>query len=286
MIVVTGSTGRVGTALVDTLVAAGEHVRALVQPGMRPNWRAAGDVEAVLGDFDDAAALDAAVAGADALFMLVPPTPEQVRWQRSMVDSAARADVTMVVKLSAFDSGPHSDWNMGRWHYDGERYLAESGLPHTILRPQYFMQSMFDDAQAIAAGTLPTLLPSDRAVGMIDVRDIAAVAATLLIDRAAGGHVLRPSGGSALTSADVAAELSAQLGYPVRVATSGSLEDSRTELERRGLPEWHVQDALLIARDASPLVNTCVADWIGRVPLTIADAVAAAIEQGQLTRRA
>jgi len=273
MILVTGSTGQVGTTLVRRLAESGQRVRALVQPGELPTWPAELDVEQVSADFEDAVGLADVARGADRVFMLVPPSPHQESWQRNIVAAAQSAHVDYVLKLSAFDTSATTALTMGRWHHAGEQMLAQSGIPHTILRPQYFMQNLLASPTILSEATLPTFIEPSAPVGVIDAVDVAAVAACLL--SAGGGHtggtVLVPTGPRPITVDQFAVELSRALSRTISV-TYFEPEQARTVLRARGLPEWHVEDILHICATASPLVTDCVPRLTGRPARDIAAA--------------
>ena len=77
MILVTGATGTIGSALVEVLAAAGEPVRAMT----RRSVAVPAGVELVHGDYADAESLRAAAKGADAVFLLdaAGPLKERIR---------------------------------------------------------------------------------------------------------------------------------------------------------------------------------------------------------------
>ena len=270
MIAVTGATGQVGSRLVAQLVERGQRVRAIVQPGVEPTWRPASDIEVAVADFDDAEAVSSALTGVDRVFLLVPPSLAQVNWQRTLIGAAHGAD--HVVKLSAFDSGSDSALTMGRWHHQGEQDLQRSGIPHAILRPQYFMQNLLHDSAAIAGGVLPTYIPPGRAVGMVDAFDVAAAAASLLCasDPPGQGQVFVPTGPAAVTVADLAGELASALTHPVRENYLNP-DEARTVLTRRGLPPWHIADTITICQTGSPVITDDVLRLTGRAARSVAD---------------
>ena len=270
MIVVTGATGQIGSRLIALLCAQGQQVRAMVQPGAEPTWAPEVEVDMVAADFADTQAVSGALKGADRVFLLVPPDPSQVDWQRAVIHAAKGADY--VVKLSAFDSGPDSTLTIGRWHYEGEQDLERSGIPHAILRPQYFMQNLLHDASAIASGVLNTYIPPGRAVGMVDAFDVAATAASLLCasDPPGDGQVFIPTGPAAVTVANLAAELSQALGHPVQESYLDP-DQSRAVLTRRGLPPWHIADTITICQTASPVTTDDVKYLTGRAACSVTD---------------
>ncbi len=261
----------VGSRLVRLLAESGQQVRAVVQPGQEPPWEDNLGVEAVLADFDDVTALAGAASGADRVFILVPPTVRQVEWQRAIVAAVSRSQY--VVKLSAFDTGPDTGLTMGRWHYDGEVALRQSGVPHAILRPQYFMQNLLGNPAILASRVLPTFIAAATAVGIVDALDVASVAAALLTaaDPLVEERVVVPTGPRAVTVAEVAAELSRALGRHIEVDYLDP-ERGRAFMRARGLPDWHVRDVLYICATASDLVTDCVPRLVGRPARDIATA--------------
>lgn len=103
-----------------------------------------------------------------------------------------------------------------QWHAATEEHLAQSGLPFTILHPNYFMQNIFAFAPTIEKdGAFYATVKHGRA-GMVDVRDIAAVAVGTLTGSGHEGKTYEITGPETLSFADAAARLSAALGKPVR----------------------------------------------------------------------
>lgn len=270
MILATGATGQVGRPLVDLLVAAGHRVRVLLQPGVPSPWPD-GTVETVVGDLGDADAVGRAAAGADRVFLLVPPSPLQPLWQRNVVTAARGAE--QVVKLSAYDTGRTSPLTMGRWHWEGEQELLTAGVPAVFLRPQYFVQNLLHDQAALRAGTLRTFLAPGTAVGMVDAHDVAAVAATVLTAPAGASRVLVPTGPAAATVTDVARAVADVVGRPVDV---DHLPPDRAlnALLAAGRPAWHAEDTVIICRTAAAEVTDCVPALLGRPARSVADVVA------------
>jgi NAD(P)H dehydrogenase (quinone) len=73
MYAVTGITGQVGGAVARTLMAQGENVRAVVRDaGKAASWVERG-CDLAIAEMSDASALTRAFAGADGVFVLIPP---------------------------------------------------------------------------------------------------------------------------------------------------------------------------------------------------------------------
>ncbi|WP_033296218.1 NmrA family NAD(P)-binding protein [Amycolatopsis jejuensis] len=272
MITVAGATGNVGSRIVRILRERGERVRALVGPGENPPWQPSEDLEVVETSFDDKEAIGRAAEGADGFFLMSPPNVRQVEWQRTQVDAAKRAGVARVVKLSAYDTGPDSEWTLGRWHWDGEIALREAGLPHAILRPQYFQENLLMNEAALRTGRLTTYIPDDRKVGAVAADDIAATAAALLTTEPLDGQVVTPTGPAAFTTREAADAVAEVLGFPVEV---DYVEPERAwrELRAAGWPDWRIADRLNICLFASPEVNDDVRRVGGQSAHTFAETV-------------
>lgn len=270
MITVAGASGNVGSRVVSRLRGLGHDVRAVIGPDEAPPSSAEPGLDIVGASFSDTTAIQRAAAGADAYFLMSPPSERQVEWQRTQIDAAARAGVERVVKLSAYDTAPDSTWNLGRWHWDGELALRESGLPHAILRPQYFQQNLLLDEAALRAGTMLTYIPADRPVGAVDAGDIADVAAALLTSEPLTGQVVVPTGPATITTQDAAAAIAMALGIEIAV---DYIEPDRAwkELREAGRPDWWIADILNICQKASPEVNSDVPNITGHPARTIAE---------------
>jgi uncharacterized protein YbjT (DUF2867 family) len=270
-VAVFGASGNVGSVLTGKLAERGTQVCAFYHPTSPPRAPFPDGVIELAGSFDDAGAISSAMRGADAAFLLTPPSDSQPRWQRSLVDAAVTAGVPRLVKLSAFESAADSSLQMGRWHHDGELAVAQSGLEHVIIRPQYFMQNLaIALREGARTGVFRHAAAPELQLGIVDVADVAGVAAVLLTEPGHEGELARPTGPAALSFEEMAAELSAATGTPIRYE-----QRSRDELTRafrdRGWPEWHIDDFFKIHGEAaSPTVTSAVEDVTGAPPASFA----------------
>ena len=153
-----------------------------------------------------------------------------------------------MVRVSSLGAAPDAPTAMQRWHGDAEAHLAASGLAFTHLRPAYFMQSTRIFAPAAGARGAIAVPAGDGRIGMIDLRDVARVAAEILTGPAADGGPHRGAtygltGPEALSFADVAVELSAATGRPMRYHDAPPRQ-AREAMVRAGLAPW-LADALV-----------------------------------------
>jgi uncharacterized protein YbjT (DUF2867 family) len=239
MILITGATGRVGGATLKQLVNKGVPVRALVRHPEKAAAVAAAAVESVIGDLAQPRSLEVALDGITAALLVSPLDPHQVELQGHFIDAAKRAGRVHVVKISGLGTALDSAVRSGRWHAQTEKYLEESGLPFTHLRPPYFMQNILRFAPTIrVSGEFIGALHQGK-VAMIDVHDIAAVAAAALTTSGHAGKAYVLTGPEALSYQDIAEKISRLRGKPVTYKDV-PLEVMRQRLLASGMPEWHV----------------------------------------------
>jgi uncharacterized protein YbjT (DUF2867 family) len=145
MILVTGATGTQGGAVARELIQRGYRVRALTRSPDKPAAQALAELGAgiVRGNFDDPASLDAAMDGAYGVFAVTDfwehGYEKEVAHGRQLIDAALKAGIDHFVFTSVAGADeatgiPHFDSK-----YDVERYLEDSGLAFSIVRPVSFM---------------------------------------------------------------------------------------------------------------------------------------------------
>jgi uncharacterized protein YbjT (DUF2867 family) len=239
MILVIGGRSKIGSALIGELVAKGERVRALVRSSEGRGSFPEG-VEPVNGDLGDPGSLRTAISGADRLFLLCGPTSDEVQLNRNAIDVAKEADLRVLVRSSILGSDPTSPATFVRDHGTCDAYLAESGVPHAIVRPNLFIQNVPENTiPSIGADGNFYANAGDARISMTDTRDIAAVAATLLTEPGHEGRIYEVTGPEALSYHDVATKLSRSLGRPVTYIDAPD-DAVRTALLGLALGEWLV----------------------------------------------
>jgi uncharacterized protein YbjT (DUF2867 family) len=240
MILITGATGRIGSAIVQQLSTGGVHLRALVHSPEKAASIAGPGVEIVGGDLALPHSLEAALHGITRALLVSPLDPCQMELQGNFIEAAKRAGPVHIVKISGLGTALESPVRSGRWHAQIEAHLEASGLPFTHLRPLFFMQNILGFAQAIAqTGEFAAALGAGK-VAMIDVRDIAAVAAAALTMDGHTGKAYTITGPEAPSYDDIAKKLSLVTGKPVSYRDVPLAVMQHHFLET-GMPEWHVE---------------------------------------------
>ncbi len=177
-ILVTGATGRQGGATLKHLKERGYPVRVLTRDPNKPAARALvkPGIEVVRGDYDDPASLARALEGVYGVFSVQTVNPEEVRQGKLLADLAQRAEVRHFVYASVASA----DQDTGIPHFETkwqiENHIRNIGIPHTILRPVFFMENFISMAGSLAQGVLAQPLRPDLSLQSIAVDDIGAFA--------------------------------------------------------------------------------------------------------------
>lgn len=270
-ILITGATGTTGRALLPLLAAAGARVRALVRPSAAATAKLPPGVERVPGDFDRPATLAHALVGVERAYLVTNSTERAEAQQLAFVEAARRAGVRHVVHLSQLHARADSPVRFLRYHAAVERALEASGMAWTHLRPNLFMQSLLAVAPAVAAEGRLYAPVGDARVSVVDVRDVAAVAARALTEDGHEGRVYDVTGPEALTHAELAEQIGGATGRPV--AFVDVPEDALRDIARAmNAPTWQaeglVEDYAHYKRGEAAGVSSAVADVTGRPPRT------------------
>lgn len=238
MILVVGSTGTIGRAVVRELVDRGKQVRALSRDARRAASMFGDRVDCVTGGYEDTASLEAAARGVERVFVLCPIHPDLARFERAVVEAARRAGVGHIVKLSTagvewVGQGPPEP-TLWKLHRQSEEQIEQSGVPYTHLRPDACMQNILMFASPISTGVYPAPTGDGRRA-WIDVRDVAASAAVVLTESGHEGRAYELTGPESLSDDDVAAKLSVALGKVV-THVNPPVEVARQNMVKGGMP--------------------------------------------------
>jgi uncharacterized protein YbjT (DUF2867 family) len=274
MILVIGGTGNTGRALVNALVAQGLDFKCMVRNEAKARETLGRDVALVSGDLDDSASLDRAMAGADTVFLNSGHGPTLLRQQTNAIDAAKRAGVAFFVKMSGSEKAIAADGpsQIMRDHYHAEEALKASGMAWSIVRPNYFINNIMMFAPTVSAdGKFMAPMPGDAPISMIDVRDTADCALTVLTQPGHGGKTYYLTG-AVVSLNQVAAELTRVLGREIAFV-SVPWEGAKAAMEKQGMPDWLIAHMAGLAPFASAGHMGGTTDWVetlsGHPPRTL-----------------
>ncbi|SDM19477.1 NmrA family NAD(P)-binding protein [Siphonobacter aquaeclarae] len=244
-ITLSGSLGNIGTHLVKSLVSAGHTVTVITSnPGRRAAIEALGATPAV-GSVSDAAFLESAIRGADALFAMTPPNlggadvlANTAAAGKAFADAIRATGITRVVMLSSVGADLPSGNGPIAGLYPIEKAYAElDGVAVTFLRAGYFYTNFYNDipliqGPGIMGGNFPASLP----LALVHPADIAAAAAEELQHPGDGKHV-RYIVSDVRTPQEIASAIGDAIGRPGLPWVEFSDEQSLRGMIQAGVPE-------------------------------------------------
>jgi uncharacterized protein YbjT (DUF2867 family) len=177
-ILVTGATGQQGGALARLLLQKKHEVYALIrntepESPKAQNLRNLG-AKLIKGDLDDNDSLEQATNGIDSVFLMGTwvevGTEGETRRGKMMVDIAKEKKIEHLV----YSSVVNADKNTGIPHFESkykvEQHIKNSGIPHTIIGPTFFMDNLLSYSRAglqqgqLALPLSPSLILQQSAV--------------------------------------------------------------------------------------------------------------------------
>jgi uncharacterized protein YbjT (DUF2867 family) len=219
IVVVTGSTGKQGGAVVKNLLERGHAVRAVTRDPDSAAAKALAKkgVTLVRASLDDTGALTKALEGATSLFAMTTPfgggPQAETRQGAAAVDAAKAAGVHLV-----FTSVGSANRQTGVPHFDSkyevEKHIAATGVRASILAPVFFMENLYFGKEQLAKGVYASPLPPTRPLAQVSVADIGAVAVRLLENPDSFAGQRFDLGGDELSGNDVLGILSRVTGRP------------------------------------------------------------------------
>ena len=227
MIVITTPTGQIGRQVLDHLLDSKEKLRVIVRDPSALSADVRQRVDVIEGSHGDAAVVEKAFAGADAVFWLLPPNPRALSVEAAYVDFARPAcaafrsqGVRRVVGISALGRG--TPWADKAGYVTAslamDDLIASSGVAYRALTNPSFMDNILRQAASIKnQGVFFSPIAGDSKRPSVATRDIAAAASRLLLDASWSGVSEGPLlGPEDLSFNDMAEIISDVIGKQVR----------------------------------------------------------------------
>jgi NAD(P)H dehydrogenase (quinone) len=245
-LLVTGASGQLGRLVLDTLLASGKVAPASIIATTRDASKladyAAKGVTVRAADFDDAASLDAAFAGASKVLIIstdaLDKPGKRLAQHKAAVAAAQKAGATHIL----YTSMPQPDDSLVTFapdHLGTEEAIKATGIPYTILRDGWYAENLFMSLpHALQTGSWYTSTGQGR-IAHITRADTAAAIAGAVLKAGSESKTYTLTGTKSRTAEEIAAIVSAATGKPLNVVhvTDAQLSEG---LKAAGLPEGFV----------------------------------------------
>jgi uncharacterized protein YbjT (DUF2867 family) len=222
--VITGSIGHISKPIINQLVAANHQVTVITSNAERVVEIEALGAIAKVGSVEDATFITSAFAGADAVYLMIPPiwkTDNWLAYQQTVADNYVAAitanNIKYVVQLSSI--GAHM--RKGAGPIDGVGYLEEQllGLHYVntiALRPSYFFYNLFSQIGLVKQAGIfgANFGGTDEKLAIVDTSDIAAVAVEKLLNLSFTGFSTQYIASAEVSTDEIAKALGEAIGKP------------------------------------------------------------------------
>ena len=180
MILITGATGKTGSATAKSLGEKGETFRALIRNEEKKEGLESLGGEVVIGSIENTEVVNQSMQGVKTLLVLLPNSESQLALEKQLVDSAKQAGVERIVKMSSIEATPDATSPIPKLHLESEEYIKQSGLAWTMIKPNFYMQNLLASAGTIKEQGKIFLPMGEGKTGMIDTTDVGKVLAKVL----------------------------------------------------------------------------------------------------------
>jgi uncharacterized protein YbjT (DUF2867 family) len=238
-VLVTGSTGVVGSEVVGQLRSRGVIVRALVRKYDASKPPPDG-IEIAVGDLLDPVSMQKALEGVDKLYLLNAVAPDELTQGLIAYDLAKKLKLKQIVyhsvfKVEHFKDVPHFAAKLAI-----ESALREFDLPFTIIRPNYFFQNDRSLKDVLMRASLYPMPLGTPGISAVDVRDIAEATAIALTTEGHLGKTYNLVGPSVLSGPQAASIWSQVLHKEIRYGGE-ALDSFEGQMREKG-PSWSAFD--------------------------------------------
>ncbi|HEX6566946.1 MAG TPA: NmrA family NAD(P)-binding protein [Chthoniobacterales bacterium] len=231
-----GASGLIGSFVTPALVKAGFSVSTGGRRAL-----SVGGAPGVAIDLRDSNSLVRAMQGVATVALVLTDAPDAETLGLNAVNAAKAADVRRLLWFSSFGAERDNQARFSRPHAVIDEAVRASGIPHTILRPNFLMQNFAFFYGDIIRTTCTIFLPlGDARVSHLDLRDLAEAAATALTDNRHTNKTYDLSGPEALHTGDVAGQIGAATGRAIRYQPI-SVAEMESSLREKGLDAWFAE---------------------------------------------
>ena len=216
--VITGATGHLGRLVVEALLDRDVPAAQIVAAGR--DLSKIGDladrgVRLVPIDYTDIASLEKAFIGADRVLLVSSSAVGQrIEQHQNAIDAAKAAGIELLVYTSIANAD-RTAMELAAEHQATEKLLAESEVPHALLRNGWYLENYTDQLPVYLQHGAVLGSAGNGRVSAATRADYAAAAAAVLLGENQAGKVYELGGDQAFSLTELAETITAAAGRPV-----------------------------------------------------------------------
>ncbi|WP_421828968.1 SDR family oxidoreductase [Larkinella sp.] len=241
MILVTGATGQLGTAVIDQLLQKipASQIAAFVRDDTKAAHMLKQGVTIRVGTYDDTNALDSAMQGVETVLLIAGTDEEnRVRQHQNVVDAARKAGVRRMAYTSRAMKNPATLVNrLMAGHFQTEEYIKASEMPYTLFQNILYLDAIpqFVGGDAVFERGINVAAGQGR-VAFALRSEMGEAIANELVGNEEGNRTYQLTGRESYSFYDVAAALTDLSGKSVTY-TPAEPATFEAQLIGRGLPQ-------------------------------------------------
>jgi len=281
MILVTGASGQLGRLVIDSLLekTAASNIVAAVRSPEKVADLAEKGVQVRQANYTDQDSLVAAMQGVKKVLLISSSeVGQRAEQHQNVINAAKQADVALIAYTSILKADT-SPLILAQEHVATEKMLADSGVPHVLLRNGWYSENYTMSVEAaLEHGVVGCA--GDGKLSTASRVDYAEAAATVLLQDGQAGKVYELAGDNAFTLSEYAEAISKVTGKTVSYQNVPEAEYTKI-LVGVGLPEGFA--AVLADSEAGAAKGGLFSDskalstLIGRPTTSIEDSIKAAL---------
>lgn len=248
--VLTGAAGHITQPIAEKLLAAGHSVTIIGRDASKLNALTQLGAKAAVGSVEELTFLTTAFAGADAVYLMIPPNFAVTDWlgyQKQVADNFVKAIKANGIKKVVVLSSVGAHMRKGAGPVDGLAYLEQqleaAGTDNKFLRPSYFYYNLFGQIPLIKNMNImgANMGSPDTKLVLTHTSDIAAAAAEELLNLSFTGSTVRYIASDERSTTEIADVLGKAIGKENLPWVSFSDEQMKGGLLQAGLAEVFAQ---------------------------------------------
>lgn len=276
-ILVTGSSGHMGTVVIETLLKkmSAQHIHVITRKEEKRLEMEAGGLNAFSGDYADVASLERAMNGVDTVLLISSgDLGDRMQEHKNVVDAAKKMGVTSIAYTSRSLKNRATLTNtLMEEHFATEDYIKQSGLNYIIFQNALYMEVLLHFVgKTVVEGGEFSQVAGDGKVAFTLRKELSEAMANILLNEPFNNQSYRLTASETYSFYDVAKVLSELSGktisyVPVEVSVYKEL------MKEQGLPEGMVDKIvhfnLDIKNDQDSTVTNDLEIHLGRKPSTL-----------------